>query len=273
MVYVYWRRIFPENRIETYNDIFITFVCFVSACQLFQVYRRFDRRDYARFSWLLFGIGMLAETVGYGIYAVEEILFNHFISFPNIADVAIIAGVFFYVGSFGFFLSLLNHHSIRPPLSRRIAANTVFVILLIFHLFFFTFPMILDASTPIWMRILYQVYPAVDLLLAYFCLHVAMAWLTAGETKAATPWMVMVLAFFILLFTDYVYNYMTLWNLYHPYQWINPGWGLAYLLGSHAAYLQKKLMSQYQENQIELPFSINEGCKMGMGSRRGRSDS
>lgn len=254
---VFCFRLIPENRVEAYNDIIIMVVCTVTSIQLFQIYRRFDRNDTARYCWLFFGVGVLCEAVGYLIYSIMELLLNRNVEFPNYAEIPIMLGVLFYICSMWLFLVLLDFRSIHPPLSRKIVVNTIFILLTILHIVFYVLPTILDRSETLWMRLLYQIYPTTDLILAYLCLHHALAWLTTGHSAIAQPWMVLVAAFFLFLITDYLYNILILWNLYHPYQWINPGWGLAYLLMSHAAYLQKKLMND-REMSDEGGFSYTD---------------
>ncbi len=242
MAGIYFFRIIPETRLESYHDFFIMIVCFLGSYYLYRVYRLFDKNDTIRFCWLFFSGGLFLEGCGYCLYSFLEWLQGNSVMFPSVADVPIIGGCVLYIISFWLYLYHQSRHYFLPSLSWRFAANTLFLVLLILHISFFVIPILHDSTQSLWLRLMYQIFPRLDIILAYFCLNLAFAWISRGYTHIAKPWLILAMAMMIFLITDYSYNVYVLFDMYHAYLWINPGWGLAYLLMAHAAYVQWNLM-------------------------------
>ncbi len=244
-------RLLPEVYVEAFNDGVIAVVCLVGAYQLFRVFQRFQPGDAARLSWMLFAIGLFGEGIGHIWYSTQEFIHGEVESFPNSADIFIMAGAICYIVSFWNFKRQLRQVDLLNNPSNKVFANIIFFILVVLNFYFIIYPTVTDPEEPIWMRLLYIYYPVADTFLAYFCLHLALSFLTMGQSPIAKPWIVLVIAFLIFLITDSAYAYFEVLGTYHPYMVINPGWGLAYLCVSHAAYRQFKLMDSIQTIQLD----------------------
>lgn len=239
---IYGFRILPETRLEAFNDCIITLACFIGSFQLYCVTKRFDREDEVRINWLLFCIGLFLEGAGHAIYSVSEFLIGDTISFPYYSDYFIAAGETLYIFSFRSFLLHFIRSDMLPKNRRESVSNILFIVILLAQIAFYLIPSIKTSEDSIWEQILYLIYPLLDLTIAYYCVHLALALYSMGHSPIAKPWIILVAAFFVFLITDTVYMYIELWEMYHPYLWINPGWGLAYFLISYAAFRQRKLM-------------------------------
>jgi hypothetical protein len=251
---VFTFRLMPEVYVEAFNDGVIAVVCLVGSYHLFRVYKRFESGDVARPSWMFFMIGLLGEGIGHVWYSTQEFMHGEVESFPNTADIFIMAGAICYVISFWKFKRNLKNVDLLNNVANIWLANAIFLILVILNCVFVIYPTISDPEEALWLRILYLYYPVFDTFLAYFCLHLALSFLSLGQSPVAKPWAVLVIAFMIFLVTDSAYAYFEVLGTYHPYMLINPGWGLAYLCVSHAAYLQYKLMSSMQDIKIDEHF-------------------
>lgn len=247
-------RLLPEVYVEAFNDGVIAVVCLVGSYHLFRVFKRFQSGDSARISWLMFAIGLLGEGVGHVWYCSQEFIHGEVESFPNMADTFIMAGAICYIISFWNFNRQLKSVELIKQGSTRWLANSIFFVLVLLNCAFIIYPTLSDPEEALWLRVLYIYYPVFDMFLAYFCLHLALSFLTLGQSPVAKPWAVLVIAFMIFLVTDSAYAYFEVLGTYHPYMLINPGWGLAYLCVSHAAYLQYKLMGSMQSIQIDANF-------------------
>lgn len=245
MIVIYWFRILPETRLEAFNDCFITIVCWIGAYQAYNLVKRFDRTDEARICWLLFGVGLFLEGVGHAIYMTSEFFIGDTISFPFYSDYFIVAGEILYIVSFRSFLYHINQSDLLPKTHRRNLSNNIFWGIFIAQTVFYLIPTLKASTDSLWFSMLFLIYPTIDLVLAYYCLHLAMIFYSMGHSPVARPWVILVAAFFVFLITDTVYMHMESWDLYHPYLWINPGWGLAYLLISYAVLRQRKLMDLF----------------------------
>lgn len=247
-------RLLPEVYVEAFNDGVIAIVCLTGSYQLFRVYKRFQSGDAARLSWLMFMIGLFGEGVGHVWYSTQEFMHGEVESFPNTADIFIMAGAICYIISFWNFKRRLKGVELLENVVNIWMVNAVFLILVLLNSYFIIYPTIADPEESLWMRILYLYYPVFDMVLAYFCLHLALSFLTLGQSPVAKPWAVLVIAYMIFLVTDSAYAYFEVIGTYHPYMLINPGWGLAYLCVSHAAYLQNKLMRSMQDIHLDANF-------------------
>ncbi len=243
-------RLMPENSVEAFNDGVIALVCLIGSCCLFRIVKRFQSGDAVRISWLLFAIGLLGEGIGHVWYSTQEFISGEVVSFPNTADYFIMAGAVCYVISFWNFKRLINKNELFHFGKNFWIANGVFAILVILNIVFIIQPTLADPDETFWMRIFYLYYPVFDTLLAYFCLHLAFSFLSLGQSPVAKPWLILVIAFMIFLVTDSAYAYFEVIGTYHPYMLINPGWGLAYLCVSHAAYSQLKVMKAVESVKI-----------------------
>ncbi len=256
-------RLLPESKVEMVNDTIISIVCFLGSIQLFSVCRYLEPKDSIRRIWFLFGVGLFLESIGHGIYAWFELLSNEAISFPFYSDYFITTSMLLYSYSFSYFYYHLDQSDILPHSERKNIANLLFLVLFIVQGIFYIYPTMTEYSESLWMRILYLIYPVLDLVIAYFCLHLVIAFSVMGRSPIAKPWVILVIAYFVFLFTDSAYAYVELWGNYHPYLWINPGWGLAYLLVAHASYKQRKMMiriDQLGNEQKELSAMQDASC-------------
>jgi len=243
-------RLMPESSVEAFNDGVIAIVCLIGSYHLFRIVKRFQSGDAVRISWLLFAIGLLGEGIGHVWYSAQEFMAGESMAFPNAADYFIMAGAVCYVFSFWNFKRLINKNELFQYGKNFWIANGVFAVLVILNIIFIIEPTLTDPDETLWMRILYLYYPVFDTLLAFFCLHLAFSFLSLGQSPVAKPWLILVIAFIIFLVTDSAYAYFEVIGTYHSYMLINPGWGLAYLGVSHAAYSQLKVMNAVESVQI-----------------------
>ncbi len=258
-------RLMPEVYVEAFNDGVIAVVCLMGTYHLFRVVKRFQCGDAVRISWLLFAVGLLAEGVGHVWYSVQEFAAGEAMAFPNTADFFIMAGAICYVVSFWNFRRLIKQNEMLELGKSAWIANSVFVALLILNIVFIIQPTLADTEESLGMRLLYLYYPVFDTFLAYFCLHLALSFFSLGQSPVAKPWTILVIAFLIFLVTDSAYAYFDIIGTYHPYMLINPGWGLAYLCVSHAAYVQSKLMSEVQTIRIgDIDWDADDGDEVGV---------
>ncbi len=242
MVYVF--RLLPEERVEASNDAFISVACLFGFYNLWRVSKQFEKGERTGFCWFLFSLGLLCEGIGHVIYSVQEFAYNTYLTFPNVADVLIIIGAGFYIYSLHLFLHEINRLQLFPDSHRKLIANIITLVIVVLTAYFIVYPVMVDDSEPLWLRLAYQIYPVIDIFLAWYSFHLLLAFSVMGFSPVSKPWLVIVLAFMAFFITDTAYAYYEVLGLYHPYLLINPGWGLSYLLMSYASYLQIKLMDQ-----------------------------
>jgi hypothetical protein len=247
-------RLLPEEQMETFNDSVITVVCLVGSIQLFRITRLFQPGDEVRKSWMLFAIGLSCEAIGHLWYSVQGFVYGEVFTFPNTADVFIMAGAVCYVISFWNFSQQVKKNALLNVGSLAWVVNGIFLALVALNVIFIVRPILMDTSESLWMRFLYLYYPVFDTFLAFFCLHLALSFLQLGQSPIAKPWAILVGSFLIFLVTDSTYAYFDVIDAYHPYLLINPGWGLAYLGVSHAAYVQEKVIRATHSIQVSDDF-------------------
>lgn len=250
---VFTFRLLPEDYVEAFNDGVIALVCLSGCYYLSHVYRRFKPNDPVRYCWLLFGIGLFGEGIGHVWYSAQQFMVGEVVNFPNTADFFIMVGAVCYVASLWNFRRLVKSNELLVE-SRLLfwVANLVFLLLLALNVIYIILPTLALPDEPLWLRLLYLYYPVFDTFIAYFCLHLALSFISMGQSPVAKPWVILVIAFLIFLVTDSAFAYIDLAGNYHPYLFINPGWGLAYLCVSHAAYVQSKLMDSVQSIEDKL---------------------
>ncbi|MBI1389755.1 MAG: hypothetical protein GC154_15055 [bacterium] len=243
---VFTFRLVDENRVEAYNDAIIAIVCLLASFVFYQVSKRFQKNDEARLSWRLFCIGIGLEGAGHVVYAVIELILNQEVPYPSIADLFITIGMLFNISALWSFSQKFNRLNLAPSTGRTILANFIIAVFAAGTYYFIIQPVLFDESEALWLRIAYQIYPVLDLILAYFCFNLALSFLEMGASPLAAPWQTLIAAYLLFLITDSAYGYYDAMGLYHSYMWINPGWGLSYILIAHAAYKQKKLMAGFE---------------------------
>lgn len=244
VILVYTMRLLPETMVEASNDAFISFACFLGFYNLWQVSKRFGADEPSRRCWFIFSIGLLFDAIGHTIYSVQEFVLNVVMTFPNIADIMIIAGQISYITSLYLFLREINRLHLFPPSKRKIIGSCIFLILTALIVYYIIYPVMIDDSESLFMRCLYQIYPVMDIFLSWYSIHLLLAFSVMGFSPISKPWLVIVLGFFLFFITDSAYAYYEVTGEYHPYLLINPGWGLSYLLLSYASSLQINLMDQ-----------------------------
>lgn len=263
---VFTFRLMPETYVEAFNDGVIALVCLTGSFFLFRVTRRFQPGDPVRFCWLMFAIGLLGEGLGHVWYSSIGFMYGEVFTFPNLADVFIMAGAVCYVISFWNFKRQLGGNDLMSLGAKAWIANGIFAVLVLLNVVFIIYPLMADAEEPLYMRLLYIYYPVFDSILAYFCLHLALSFLSLGQSPVARPWMILVIAFSIFLVVDSAYAYFDVIGTYHPYMLINPGWGLAYLCVAHAAYVQYRLMDSMGSIEISDDFWADDDGEAGVFS-------
>ncbi|MBZ0255783.1 hypothetical protein K8I31_06950, partial [bacterium] len=147
-------RLLPEVYVEAFNDGVIAIVCLTGSYQLFRVYKRFQSGDAARLSWLMFMIGLFGEGVGHVWYSTQEFMYGEVESFPNTADIFIMAGAICYIISFWNFKRRLKGVELLENVVNIWMVNAVFLILVLLNSYFIIYPTIADPEESLWMRIL-----------------------------------------------------------------------------------------------------------------------
>ena len=246
------------SQVEAFCDGFITLFCFFGAFNLYRVAYRFEKNDPARITWLLFALGLFCEGVGYLVYFLYEVLLNLYLTFPQVADLSIMAGLICYIISFRIFKIQINQLEAFQSSFRNGIANGLFLIFVALNLVFISTHTLSNPATPLWFRLVFLIYPIFDMCLAYFCLHLALAFLSMGRSPIARPWFVLVGAFGLLFVTDSLFAYINLQGLYNPYSLILPLKGFAYLLISYASHLQLKFIRNIDAFEVSEPLWQNE---------------
>lgn len=244
---------FSISHVEAFCDFFITLFCFVGALNLYRVAYRYEKSDAAHATWLLFALGLFCEGIGYLVYFLYEVLLDLYLTFPQVADLSIMSGMICYIISFRIFKQQINALDAYQSSTRAWMANGLFILFVALNIIFISLPTLSNPATPLWLRLVFLIYPAFDIFLAYYCLHLALAFLSMGRSPIARPWLILVCAFALLFMTDSWFAYINLQGLYNPYSLILPLKGFAYLLLSYASHLQLAFIQQIDAFEVSEP--------------------
>lgn len=251
-----------EDLIEGINDSLIALFCLFGATLLYQVSLRFNKSDGNRTTWSLFALGLFCEGIGHVIYSIAGIVIGPVEDFPHVSDIIIAIGGVLYIVSLSRFLIDLVSTDLLPPKRYMWIANAVFALYAAVFILLVILPVTQNYEVSVAMRAAYLVYPIIDSVIVFLCIHLALIFLSMGQSPMARPWMILVIAFLVFALTDSAFAYYHLiLDEYHPYLWINPGWGLAYLLIMLGASKQLYLMSQWDSigsDDIDLSFFLDE---------------
>ncbi|MBZ0257447.1 hypothetical protein K8I31_15375 [bacterium] len=249
MGYIFTAQPLSAPQVEAFCDGVITLFCLMGAVNLYRVAYHYEKSDSARVTWLLFSLGLFFEGCGYLVYFLYEVLLDLYLTFPQVPDIAIMSGMICYIISFQHFKKHVNQIEAFQSQIRNWIANGAFAALVLLNIIYISIPTISNPGIPLWVRLIFLIYPALDILIAYYCLHLAMAFLSLGASPIARPWFILVCAFSIFLLTDSLFAFINLQSLYTPYSIILPCKGFAYLLISYASHQQLKLI--YEIDSIE----------------------
>lgn len=258
VVLVYTFRIIPEDYVEAANDTVIAFATGFGAWQVFRITRLFTPGETSYRCWMFFAFGLLMDSIGHFTYSIAQLVLGTFLTFPHAADWFIIVAQFAYAISFIMFLRQMRSLDITPKGIIPWIANGLFLVLLGLNIYFIILPTMQLEEETVLMRALFLVYPLYDTILAYTGLHLALMFYAMGRSPLTKPWTVLVIAFLIMMVTDSAFAYVDLNDHYHPYLLINPGWGLAYLLISYAAYLQRGLVTRIMKTPDNYAFLVQD---------------
>ncbi len=235
----------PEDRIETANDAIITCFCLGGFWFFWRVSNEYSREDPIRLTWLFIAAGVGLEGVGHAVYFVTELIRGDYLSFPHPGDCFIVSGEICIIYGLYSFNKQLNTSAFLASDTRKMTANILFILFGIAMWIWVIQPVLGNEEEPMWLRIAYQIYPIIGIILGFFCLHISLAMLDMGSALVARPWQILAGAYFLFVLTDGVYGYMETVDAYHPYSWINPCWGIAYGLIAYAAYRQYRLLKTF----------------------------
>ncbi|RJP25121.1 MAG: hypothetical protein C4527_17480 [Candidatus Omnitrophota bacterium] len=246
MAVIHSFRLLPETRVEVFNDAVITGACLLGAVNFYRVSTFFIQQDAAKRIWILACMALSCHGVGHLLYSTTTFFSNEITSFFSAPDIFITLGEFIWLGCFG----LYHHHLVQNEFvdcnNYKSIGNIIALFLAALFILLNFYPILIIGADPIWKKLIFLIYPLLDVVIAYFCVHLALAFFSMGRSPLSKPCSMLVCAYALFLITDSMYSYYDMHDLYHPYLWINIGWGLGYLLVSHASYLQLKLMKQME---------------------------
>jgi hypothetical protein len=215
---------------------------------------QFRHWDAAKWTWQLLALGTLAFTVAEGVYFVEENLlqFSEEQLFPSIADI-------FWSGAYCFYLAgvmtmLIGYVRSGFPLP-SFTRYGLPVLLLLAGLSVVMYRTVLrdilyDTGLDQLSRVLYWLYPVMDLLILVPIIGLALITRMLGEGAFSRPWRALLPGFFIMCLADLYYAWLDHQGAYQTGHFVDLLWDLSYWLIGLSALCQIRLLQSINGEQL-----------------------
>lgn len=239
-----------EEGIVFFQDTLILLVCILAVAYVHSVYQSFQPDDRVRRVWRMLGLGTLSYAIGESIYFVYEVVLGITDPFPCLGDVFIVGGYIFFILAAVKALRDLRSVSMFHPqqgLYVAILSAAVFTALI---LRFAAYPAWVNDEDPLYLRLLAQVYPLLDLIGFALYIRLFFIFFSAWNTSFARPWLIFTFGFLIFMLGDLLYSYIAIYEITPLYLWINIIWYFAYAMTFIACREQYLLMRQYEQENI-----------------------